>query len=71
MQYVCLIYQGTTPLPGSDEWNAMSGEEQQQIYADPPYLFLYAIYNIYGMRRNIQMTPRTDERIIVAHIRRA
>lgn len=44
---------------------------QQQIYADPPYLFLYAIYNIYGMRRNIQMTPRTDERIIVAHIRRA
>jgi hypothetical protein len=34
MQYVCLIYQGTTPLPGSDEWNAMSGEEQKQIYAD-------------------------------------
>ncbi len=34
MQYVCLIYQGTTPLPGSDEWNAMSEEEQKRIYAD-------------------------------------
>ena len=34
MQYVCLIYQGTTPLPNSDEWNALSEEEQKQIYAD-------------------------------------
>ena len=34
MKYVCLIYQGSTPLPGSDAWNALSGEEQQQIYAD-------------------------------------
>lgn len=34
MQYVCLIYQGTTPLPGSDEWNALSEKEQRQIYAD-------------------------------------
>jgi hypothetical protein len=34
MQYVCLIYQGATPLPGSDEWNALSEEEQKQIYAD-------------------------------------
>ena len=29
MQYVCLIYQGTTPLPDSDEWKAMSEEEQK------------------------------------------
>src|SRR5579871_7029558 len=34
MQYAMLIYQGTTPLPGSDEWNALSQEEQKQIYAD-------------------------------------
>jgi hypothetical protein len=34
MQYVMLIFQGTTPLPGSDEWAAMSEEEQKQIYAD-------------------------------------
>lgn len=34
MQYVMLIYQGTTPLPGSQEWDALSEEEQKQIYAD-------------------------------------
>jgi len=43
---------------------------QAEIYDDPPYIFLYAIDNVYGVRRNIQMTPRTDERVIVAHIRR-
>ena len=31
MQYVVLIYQGSTPLPGSDEWGALSDEEQKQI----------------------------------------
>lgn len=34
MQYVMLIYQGTTPLPGSEAWAALPEEEQQQIYAD-------------------------------------
>jgi len=34
MQYVALIYQGSTPLPGTDAWNALSEAEQQQIYAD-------------------------------------
>jgi hypothetical protein len=34
MQYVVLIYQGSTPLPGSPAWEAMSAEEQKQIYAD-------------------------------------
>jgi hypothetical protein len=34
MQYVMLIYQGTTPLPGSDEWAALSEDEQKAIYAD-------------------------------------
>jgi hypothetical protein len=34
MKYVMLIYQGTTPLPGSDEWGNLSEEEQQAIYAD-------------------------------------
>jgi hypothetical protein len=34
MQYVALIYQGSTPLPGSDEWNALSEDEQKQIYKD-------------------------------------
>jgi hypothetical protein len=34
MQYVMLIYQGTTPLPGSEEWNALPEDEQKRIYAD-------------------------------------
>jgi len=34
MKFVMLVYQGTTPLPGSDRWQALSGEEQKAIYAD-------------------------------------
>ena len=34
MKYVLLVYQGTTPLPGTDRWKALSDAEQKQIYAD-------------------------------------
>jgi hypothetical protein len=34
MKYVVLIYQGSTPLPDSDAWNALAKDEQKQIYAD-------------------------------------
>ena len=34
MKYMILIHQGTTPLPGTPEWDALSPEEQQQVYAD-------------------------------------
>lgn len=34
MKFVLLIYQGTTPLPGSDAWKALPPSEQQRIYAD-------------------------------------
>jgi hypothetical protein len=34
MQYVILIYQGSTPLPGTPEWDALPAEEQQRVYAD-------------------------------------
>jgi hypothetical protein len=34
MQFVLLIYQGTTPLPNSDDWALLSQDEQQTIYAD-------------------------------------
>ncbi len=34
MKYVMLIFQGSTPLPGTEEWAALSEAEQQQIYAD-------------------------------------
>ncbi len=34
MKYVLLVYQGTTPLPGTERWKALSAAEQKQIYAD-------------------------------------
>jgi hypothetical protein len=34
MQYVLLIFQGTTPVPGSPDWEALPENEQKQIYAD-------------------------------------
>jgi hypothetical protein len=34
MQYVILIYQGTTPLPGTPQWDALSEVEQKAVYAD-------------------------------------
>src|SRR5690349_20085500 len=34
MQFVMLIYQGSTPLPGSEAWESMPAEDQKQIYAD-------------------------------------
>jgi len=34
MKFVLLIYQGSTPLPGSERWQALSQEEQKAIYAD-------------------------------------
>jgi hypothetical protein len=32
MKYMLLIHQGTTPLPGSDEWEGLSQEEQRAVY---------------------------------------
>lgn len=34
MQFVLLIYQGTTPLPRSDQWKALPEDEQKKIYKD-------------------------------------
>jgi hypothetical protein len=34
MQFVLFIYQGTTPLPGSDAWNGLSEADKKTIYSD-------------------------------------
>lgn len=34
MQFVLLIYQGTTPLPNTEAWEALPEDEQRAIYAD-------------------------------------
>jgi hypothetical protein len=33
MKYMLLIYQGTTPVPGTDAWERLSQEEQGAVYA--------------------------------------
>jgi hypothetical protein len=34
MKYLLLIHQGTTPLPGTPEWDSLSEEEQNAVYGD-------------------------------------
>jgi hypothetical protein len=34
MQFVLVIYHGTSPLPGSAGWKALSEREQEAIYAE-------------------------------------
>ena len=34
MKYMLLIHQGTTPLPGTPEWDGLSADEQRAVYAD-------------------------------------
>jgi hypothetical protein len=34
MKYMLLIHQGTTPLPGSEEWERLSEDEKGTVYAD-------------------------------------
>src|SRR5215510_440926 len=34
MKFVLLVYQGSTPVPGSDGWQALTEAEQKAIYAD-------------------------------------
>lgn len=34
MQYVVLIHQGTSPTPRTPDWDTLSPEEQQQVFAD-------------------------------------
>jgi hypothetical protein len=34
MKFVLLVYQGSTPLPGSDRWQELSEAERKTIYAD-------------------------------------
>jgi len=34
MKYMLLIHQGSTPLPGSADWDALSDEEKQGVFRD-------------------------------------
>jgi hypothetical protein len=34
MKYMLLIHQGTTPLPGSEEWDRLPDDEKQAVFRD-------------------------------------
>lgn len=34
MKFVLMVYQGSTPQPGTDRWQTLSEPEQKAIYAD-------------------------------------
>jgi hypothetical protein len=52
MKYMLLIHQGSTPLPGSDEWNRLSPDEQGQVYAA-----YKALNETPGMTPGVRMEP--------------
>jgi hypothetical protein len=52
MKYMLLIHQGSTPVPGSDEWESLSAEEKQGIYAD-----YQALNETDGVEPGVRMQP--------------
>jgi Uncharacterized protein conserved in bacteria len=52
MKYMLLIHQGSTPLPGSDEWESLSEDEKKAVYAD-----YQAINENPGVSPGVQMQP--------------
>jgi hypothetical protein len=52
MKYMLLIYQGDTPLPGSEEWERLSDEEKGAVYAA-----YKSINETPGMTPGVQMAP--------------
>lgn len=55
MKYMLLIHQGSTPLPGSEAWEALSDDEKGAVYAD-----YQAVNETPGMTPGVQMaSPET------------
>jgi len=52
MKYLLLIHQGTTPLPGSPEWDRLSEDEQKRVYSD-----YGAINQTSGVTPGLQLQP--------------
>ncbi len=52
MKYMLLIHQGSAPLPGSDEWERLSADEQKAVYAD-----YQAINQTPGVSPGVQLAP--------------
>jgi hypothetical protein len=52
MKYLLLIHQGTTPLPGSPEWDALADEERSAVFAA-----YKSINETPGVTPGVQMQP--------------
>ena len=52
MKYMLLIHQGDTPVPGSDEWENLSEDEQKAVYRD-----YQAINETPGVSPGVRMQP--------------
>jgi NAD(P)-dependent dehydrogenase (short-subunit alcohol dehydrogenase family) len=52
MKYMLLIHQGTTPTPGSDEWESLSEDEQKAVYGA-----YQALNQTPGFTSGVQMQP--------------
>jgi hypothetical protein len=52
MKYMLLIHQGSTPLPGTEEWDSLSDEEKGAVYAD-----YQAINQTPGASPGVQLAP--------------
>ena len=52
MKYMLLIHQGTTPLPGTPEWESLSADEQKAVYTA-----YRGINETPGVSPGIQMQP--------------
>ena len=52
MKYLLLIHQGDTPLPGTEEWERLSQDEQTAVYRD-----YQAINETAGVTPGVQMQP--------------
>jgi hypothetical protein len=52
MKYMLLIHQGTTPSPGSPEWENLSEDEQKAVYTD-----YHAINETPGVTPGVWLQP--------------
>ncbi len=52
MKYMLLIHQGTTPLPGTEEWEGLSADEQGAVYGA-----YKALNENPGVTPGVQMQP--------------
>ena len=62
MQFVLIVYQGSTPLPNTPTWAALSTEEQQTIYSD------YAALNqTEGLTPGLPLGLAREARTVTVH----